>query len=121
MFKRGALMADLENKVHPELIKKVQEQMLVDEEFNKLGNLYYVFSDPVRIKIIFLLVISEMCVYDISTLINATQSNVSHHLAILKSNDLVSFYKKGKQVIYFLKDDHVKRIFQLGLEHIREK
>jgi ArsR family transcriptional regulator, lead/cadmium/zinc/bismuth-responsive transcriptional repressor len=107
-------------KVHKNIVKEVQDKMLEDEEFTKLGNLYSVFSDPMRIKIIFALFEHDMCVCDISEILHASQSNISHHLSILKANDLVSFKKQGKQVIYSLKDEHVKAIFFMGLEHIRE-
>jgi DNA-binding transcriptional ArsR family regulator len=108
-------------KIHPNVVKDVRDKMLKDEEFTKLGNLYSVFSDPMRIKIIFALFEREMCVCDISEILSASQSNISHHLAILKANDLVTYKKQGKQVIYSLKDEHIKAIFFMGLEHIREK
>ena len=110
-----------ESKVHPSNVKEVSQKLLSEEQFQKLGNLYAVFSDPMRIKIIFALFERELCVCDISSILKTTQSNVSHHLAILKDNDLVSYKKKGKQVIYSLKDEHVKAIFFMGLEHISEK
>ena len=106
---------------HPEVVSFIKKEMLSQDEFNKLGDLYYVFSDPMRIKIIYALFEEDMCVCDLAASLNATQSNISHQLAILKVNDLVSYVKKGKQVIYSLKDEHVKKIFQMGLEHIREK
>lgn len=108
-------------KAHLGTINEIKKEMLTDEEFQKLGNLYSVFSDPMRIKIIFTLFKKDLCVCDISTILNSTQSNISHHLAILKDNDLVSYKKKGKQVIYSLKDEHVNAIFFMGLEHINEK
>jgi len=110
-----------EAKAHLGIISEVKKEMLTDEEFQKLGNLYSVFSDPMRIKIIFTLFKKDLCVCDISAILSSTQSNISHHLAILKDNDLVSYRKKGKQVIYSLKDEHVKAIFFMGLEHIDEK
>lgn len=106
---------------HPDVVKNLKDEMLSDEEFTRLGNLYKIFSDPMRIKIIFALFENEMCVCDLSAALGATQSNVSHHLAILKANDLVTYKKQGKEVIYRLSDDHVKKIFAMGLEHIREK
>ena len=108
-------------KVDRELVEKLKESMLPQEEFNKLGMLYGVFADPMRIKIIYSLFENEMCVCDLAAGLNTTQSNVSHHLAVLKANDLVSYQKRGKQVIYRLKDEHVQKIFERGLEHIREK
>ncbi|MCI2068140.1 MAG: metalloregulator ArsR/SmtB family transcription factor [Bacilli bacterium] len=110
-----------EYKAHKDVVASVKDKMLTMDEFNKLGNLYSVFSDPMRIRIIYALFEENMCVCDLSESLGATQSNISHHLAILKANDLVTFKKKGKQVIYSLKDEHVKAIFFMGLEHIREK
>jgi ArsR family transcriptional regulator len=109
------------DQIHPEVVKTLKSKMLPQETFNMLGNLYSVFSDPMRIKIIYLLFENEMCVCDISGILGASQSNVSHHLAILKANNLVSYRKEGKHVLYSLKDAHVKDIFQKGLEHVNEK
>jgi DNA-binding transcriptional ArsR family regulator len=110
-----------EKVTHPEIYEPVEKEMLSQDEFNTLANLYAIFSDPMRIRIIYVLFEKSMCVCDISETLGATQSNISHQLAILKDNDLVSFERKGKQVIYSLKDEHVNKIFQMGLEHIREK
>ncbi len=92
-----------------------------DEKMEKLSTLYHVFSDSVRLKIICALFDEPSNVNDLSAKLNATQSNISHHLAILKANDLVTAKKNGKQVIYSLKDEHVQMIFEMGLEHILEK
>ncbi len=92
------------------------------ENFQKLGDLYSNFSDPLRLKILYLLFqANKMCVSDITKSLNATQSNISHHLAILRANNLIGFTKEGKQVKYFLKDEHVILIMKMGIEHILEK
>jgi len=80
-----------------------------------------VFGDTTRIKILYALFASEMCVCDIAALINMTQSAISHQLRILKQARLVKYRKDGKIVYYSLDDEHVKQIFDQGLHHITEK
>ncbi len=93
-----------------------------EENFQRLGDLYSNFSDPLRLKILYLLFKeNKMCVSDIVKKLNASQSNISHHLAILRANNLIGFVKDGKQVNYFLKDEHVILIMKMGIEHILER
>jgi len=108
---------DNDSKIDFVLRKNLPDQ----EKFQLLANLFSVFSDAMRVKLMYLLLQKELCVCDISEILNATQSNISHHLAILKDHNLVGFRKEGKKVIYFLKDDHVKKIIQMGFEHILER
>lgn len=103
------------------IIEDAKKTMPDDDKMEKLSTLYHVFSDSVRLKIICALFDTPLNVNDLASQLDATQSNISHHLAILKANDLVSSKKNGKQVIYSLKDEHVKKIFEMGLEHILEK
>ena len=91
------------------------EMMLYD-----LAELFKVFGDSTRIKILYVLFESEMCVCDIAQLLGISQSAVSHHLRVLKQSKLVKFRKDGKSVIYSLTDDHVRTIIDQGLEHICE-
>ena len=95
---------------------------LPDEELlYDLADLFKVFSDTTRIKILYVLFESELCVCDIARLLNLTQSAVSHQLRILKASNLVRFRREGKTVFYSLDDDHVRSVLALGMEHVLEK
>ena len=91
------------------------EEMLYD-----LAELFKVFGDTTRIKIIYALFEKEMCVCDISDFLNMTQSATSHQLRVLKRARLVKFRKDGKTVYYSLDDEHISKIFNCGLDHIKE-
>lgn len=98
-----------------------KQELLTDESFEKLASFYSLFSDPTRLSIICLLCKHELCVNDIATILEISQSRVSHQLAILRSADIVTYSRKGKQILYSLTDNHIKDIFKMGLEHISEK
>ena len=106
--------------VHEDVVKKVTSQMPPDEMLYDLAELFKVFGDSTRIRILFVLFESEMCVCDIAQLLNMTQSAISHQLSVLKKNSLVSSRREGKTVIYALADDHVRSIIDQGYEHITE-
>lgn len=108
-------------ETHYDLIGKIKQAMLPAEVFKDLAELYRIFGDPTRIKIVYILFEHECCVCDIAAILDTTQSNVSHQLQILKAADLVSFRREGKQIIYSLKDSHVKDIFEKGYEHLTEE
>lgn len=106
--------------VHDEVVKSVTEQMPEDEVLYDLAELYKVFGDSTRIKILYVLFESDMCVCDIAEALSMGQSAISHQLRVLKQAQLVKFKREGKQVIYSLADDHVRRIIDQGMEHILE-
>ncbi|WP_459761541.1 ArsR/SmtB family transcription factor [Alkaliphilus crotonatoxidans] len=108
------------NVIHQEVVEAVKENMPAEENLYDLAELFKVFGDTTRIKIIYALFASEMCVCDIAALLNMTQSAISHQLRVLKQARLVKFRKEGKVVYYSLDDDHVKQIFDQGLSHINE-
>ena len=90
--------------------------------FENFANFFKTFADSTRLKIICALdVVESMCVCDIASALNMTKSAISHQLKYLKENNLVKQEKKGKEVYYSLSDDHVKDIYEIGIEHIREK
>ncbi|MFR5890088.1 MAG: ArsR/SmtB family transcription factor [Lachnospiraceae bacterium] len=91
-----------------------------DELLSDLADLFKIFGDTTRIKILYALFESEMCVCAIAELLNMTQSAISHQLSVLKKNSLVSSRREGKTVIYALADDHVRSIIDQGYEHITE-
>jgi ArsR family transcriptional regulator, lead/cadmium/zinc/bismuth-responsive transcriptional repressor len=108
------------NIVHKEIIDKVREKIPDESSLFQLSELFKVFGDSTRVRILCALFISEMCVCDIAALSGMTQSSISHQLRILKISRLVKFRKEGKIVYYSLNDSHIKDIFKYGLEHIQE-
>ena len=106
--------------VHGDLVKKVEESMPLTEELFDLAELFKVFGDSTRVKILYVLFESEMCVNDIAQCLGMTPSAVSHQLRILKTSKLVKFRRDGKTVYYSLDDDHVHDIIALGMDHIAE-
>lgn len=107
--------------IHKEIVAQVQEKMPEIEELYDLAELFKVFGDSTRIRILCALDVAEMCVCDIAYLLNMTQSAISHQLRVLKQAKLVKNRREGKIVFYSLDDEHVKQIFELGLIHIAEE
>lgn len=105
---------------HDELVKKVLEQQPDDEYLYDLAELFKVFGDSTRIKILYALFESELCVGDMAQILNLGQSAVSHQLKILKDAKLVRFRREGKIIFYSLNDDHVRTILSMGMEHVEE-
>lgn len=106
--------------VHEDIVKQVSEHMPKEEELYDLADFFKVFGDTTRIKILYVLFQSEMCVCDIAGLLGMTQSAISHQLRILKQMQLVKYRREGKTVFYSLSDGHIKTIMNQGIEHIRE-
>ena len=106
--------------IHDETILNVKEHMPQEEILYDLAELFKVFGDTTRVKILCALFEAEMCVCDISALLGMTQSAISHQLRVLKSAKLIKNRKEGKVVYYSLADDHVKHIFDQGLSHVME-
>ena len=106
---------------HTALLGKVTDTMPPDEELSDLADLFKIFGDTTRIKILYALFESEMCVCAIAELLKMTQSAISHQLCVLKKNALVTSRREGKTVIYSLADDHVRLIIGQGYEHITEE
>lgn len=126
--KRGAVMENNERKIencngniiHEDIVVRVKDKLPAEETLYDLAELFKVFGDTTRIKIICALFESEMCVCDLSCLLNMTQSAISHQLRVLKSARLVKFRREGKVVYYSLDDEHIKHIYDAGLNHISE-
>ena len=106
--------------IHDEIVDRVNETMPSEDELYDLAELYKVFADSTRIKILYVLFESEMCVCDISKLLEMSQSAISHQLRVLKQSKLVKFRREGKTVFYSLADEHVRTIIDQGIEHISE-
>jgi ArsR family transcriptional regulator len=89
------------------------------EEMNRLAELFKSLGDPTRLNILFALSIESMCVCDIAALVNMSQSAISHQLRVLRGARLVKYEKRGKSVYYSLDDEHVEKIFEQALAHVR--
>ena len=107
-------------ETHEELLTVVNEKMPAEEELYDLAELFKVFGDSTRIRILFVLFEAEVCVCDLAEALNMTQSAISHQLKILKQSKLVVGRREGKQVFYSLADDHVRTIIDQGREHIED-
>lgn len=107
--------------IHEDVVSRVRKIMPKEEKLYDLAELFKVFGDTTRIKILHALFEAEMCVCDIAALLEMNQSAISHQLRILKQAGLVKFRKEGKVVYYSLDDDHVKNIFEQGFIHINHK
>ena len=105
---------------HDEIVARVQKEMPGEDTLYDLTELFRIFGDSTRIRILYVLFEAEMCVCDIAALLGMTQSAISHQLKALKNARLVKSRRDGKTVFYSLADDHVKTIIDQGLEHILE-
>ena len=106
--------------VHEDIVNQVNESMPDEEILYDLAELFKIFGDSTRIKILYVLFESEMCVCDIAQLLGMTQSAISHQLRALKQSKLVKYRREGKTVFYSLADGHVRTILDQGMEHISE-
>ena len=107
-------------QVHEDVVKAVNERMPDEDKLYDLAEIFKVFGDSTRIKILYVLFEAEMCVCDIAQLLSMNQSAISHQLKILKQNRLVKSRREGKAVFYSLADGHVRTIINQGMEHINE-
>lgn len=101
-------------------LQRLQDDLPGDELLYDLAELFRVFGDSTRIKILYALFESELCVNDIAQVVGLSQSAVSHQLRLLKTNKLVRFRRDGKTIYYALDDDHVRSMIALGMEHVEE-
>jgi len=107
--------------VHPDRLQQVRQLLPDDDRLYDLSEVFRVFGDSTRIRILYALFESELCVCDIAQLLGLTQSAVSHQLRILKDAKLVRFRREGKSIFYALDDDHVRSILAMGMEHLEEE
>ncbi len=101
-------------------LQKIDDNMPPQEELQDLADFFKVFGDATRLKILYVLLCSEMCVYDIAAAVGMSQSAISHQLRILKQMDLVKNRREGKTIFYSLADSHIVTILSQGLDHIEE-
>lgn len=121
--KGGTDLADQKTELlaaHDDVVQQVLENQPEDEYLYDLAELFKVFGDSTRIKILYALFESELCVNDIAQILSLNQSAVSHQLRILKNAKLVKYKKSGKNIFYSLDDDHVRTILSMGMDHVEE-
>ena len=109
-----------EGSIDIEKVKKIKKVMPSDDLLFDIAEVFKVFGDTTRMKIISALLKSELCVGDISEITNSTQSAISHQLRVLKQAKLVKFRKEGKTVYYSLDDEHISEMYELAKKHIEE-
>ena len=109
------------NIIHEEAVKDVIKKMPDEDTFNRLADFFKLIGDTTRCRILFALDKREMCVCDLANVLNMTKSSISHQLAVLRRSGVVKCRKNGKEVYYTLDDDHIVRLFEIGLEHINHK
>lgn len=106
--------------IHKEVVEYVERNLPPTSDLLRLSDFFKVFGDGTRIRILYALDIHEMCVCDLAVLLDMTKSAISHQLRSLRQSNLVKARREGKNVFYSLKDDHVKMIIEVGMEHINE-
>jgi len=110
-----------EDFIHKDNVIYAKKNMLDDDTIFRVSNLYKIFSDETRLKILNALLSTELCVCDISEILNMSHSSISHQLKILRDMKLVKTKKVGKSVYYSLIDNHIEKIIRIGVEHINEE
>lgn len=108
------------NLIHENAIKNAKEEMLSEDTYIELSETFRLFGNPTRLKILTLLSVEDLCVCDISEILDMSQSAVSHQLRTLRGQNLVKYKKEGKQARYSLADKHVVEILKIGIEHVLE-
>lgn len=109
------------NVIHEDLVKQTLEKMPDQDLFNKLAEFFKILGDTTRTKILFALDKTEMCVCDIANVLGMSKSSISHQLSTLRRSGIVKCRKEGKEVYYMLDDNHVREVFEVGIEHIEHK
>lgn len=119
-MERKELVCDC-NIIHEDAVNMAIKNRPDDEELINLSELFKILGDLTRIKIIWTLDNNEMCVCDIANVLNMTKSSISHQLSILKNAGIVRYRKSGKEVYYTLDDEHINKLYEIGLEHIEHR
>ena len=107
--------------IHQEVVENTTKNMLEENTFNKLAEFFKIIGDTTRVKILFALDQNEMCVCDIANVLGMSKSSISHQLGTLRRSGIVKCRKSGKEVFYTLDDNHIKEVFEIGIEHIEHK
>ena len=109
------------NIIHQEAVESTLKRMPDDNIFNKLAEFFKIIGDTTRTRILFALDQNEMCVCDIANVLGMSKSSISHQLGTLRRSGIVKCRKEGKEVFYMLDDEHIKKVFEIGIEHIEHK
>ena len=109
------------NVIHQDVVNNTLKNMLDGDTFNKLAEFFKILGDTTRVKILFALDQNEMCVCDIANVLGMSKSSISHQLGTLRRSGIIKCRKSGKEVFYMLDDNHVKEVFEIGVEHIEHK
>lgn len=109
------------NVIHQEVVDDTIKNMHEEDTFNKLAEFFKILGDTTRVKILFALDHNEMCVCDIANVLEMSKSSISHQLGTLRRSGIVKCRKVGKEVFYALDDEHVKQVFEIGVEHIEHR
>lgn len=117
---RGADVCDVD-AIHPEAVDEARGSLCSEEELILIADTFQILASPTRLQIVRALAGRELCVCDLAAVVGASQSSVSHHLRQLRQMRLVRYRRDGRMAFYSLDDDHVARLFELGLEHVREE
>ncbi|QIB69919.1 winged helix-turn-helix transcriptional regulator [Aminipila butyrica] len=107
--------------IHEDTLERVKSEMTQDDQLFQMAELFKVLNDPTRLKIVNALLLSEMCVCDITALLNMTQPAISHHLKVLRQTQLIKYRRDGKIAYYALDDSHIGLLFEQCLAHVMEK
>lgn len=109
------------NVIHQDKVNAVLGKMPSEDVFYRLADLFKLIGDPTRCHILFALDQDEMCVCDLANVLNMTKSSISHQLAVLRKSGVVKYRRSGKEVYYTLDDNHIEKLFEVGLEHINHQ
>ena len=109
------------NVIHQDAVDNTIKKMPDGYTFSKLAKFFKILGDTTRVKILFALDQNEMCVCDIANVLGMSKSSISHQLGTLRRSGIVKCRKSGKEVFYMLDDDHVQKVFEIGVEHIEHK
>ena len=109
------------NIIHEDIVKDTINKMADEELLNKLAEFFKIVGDTTRVKILYALDKNELCVCDIANVVGMSKSSVSHQLDTLRRSGIVKCKKIGKEVFYALDDEHVRQVFEVGIEHIQHK
>lgn len=109
------------NIIHQDIVDKTRKSMPKEEIFKKLAEFFKIIGDNTRTKILYALDQNEMCVCDIANVLGMSKSSISHQLGTLRKEGIVKCRKEGKEVYYMLDDEHIQKVFEIGMEHIGHK
>ena len=109
------------NIIHKELVDDTLREMCDEDILKKLTEFFKILGDTTRVKILFALDKNKLCVCDIANILGMSKSSISHQLGTLRRSGIVKCKKIGKEVFYMLDDEHIKQVFEIGLEHIEHK